>query len=214
MTRPRGLSSEEQAAWDRLAQSVTPLEDSKSAKRTAKPHVSAPPPMPVRTIETGLAKAGLAKAALVGAKSPPPVKRAPAPKPPQKGHAARSPIANPSAPRMGDLNSHQDRRLKSGRIEPEMTLDLHDHGLDAAYTRLMRGMAQARAMQVRTVLVIAGRSRPVDPADRGTKRGAIRAKLLDWLAASEHGSAISAVRKAHRRHGGEGALYIILKRTR
>jgi DNA-nicking Smr family endonuclease len=115
---------------------------------------------------------------------------------------------------MGDLNSHQDRRLKSGRIEPEMTLDLHDHGLDAAYTRLMRGMAQARAMQVRTVLVIAGRSRPVDPADRGTKRGAIRAKLLDWLAASEHGSAISAVRKAHRRHGGEGALYIILKRTR
>jgi DNA-nicking Smr family endonuclease len=189
-----------------LAQSVTPLEHSKPAKRTAKPtaqaKVSAPPPMAARP----------AKTALAAAKSPTPAKRAPAPKPFPKGQAARSPIANPSAPRLGDLNSHQNRRVKSGRIEPEMTLDLHDHGLDAAYTRLMRGMAQARAMQVRTVLVIAGRSRPVDPADRGTKRGAIRAKLLDWLAASEHGSAISAVRKAHRRHGGEGALYIMLRR--
>ena len=44
-------------------------------------------------------------------------------------------------------------------------------------------------------------------------RGAIRAKLLDWLAASSHGSAIAAIRKAHIRHGGEGALYIVLKRA-
>jgi DNA-nicking Smr family endonuclease len=44
------------------------------------------------------------------------------------------------------------------------------------------------------------------------KRGAIRAKLLDWLAASRHGDAIAAVRRAHIRHGGEGALYLMLKR--
>jgi hypothetical protein len=52
----------------------------------------------------------------------------------------------------------------------------------------------------------------VDPADRGTRRGAIRAKILDWLAASSHSDAIAAVRRAHRRHGGEGALYLVLKR--
>ena len=69
-------------------------------------------------------------------------------------------------------------------------------------------------MGARVVLVIAGRARPVDPADRQHKRGAIRAKLLDWLAAGPHADAIAAVRRAHIRHGGEGALYLILKRPR
>ncbi len=104
--------------------------------------------------------------------------------------------------------------MKAGSVEPDFTLDLHGHGLDAAYTRLMSGLAQARAMEARTILLVTGKSRPVDPADRGTRRGAIRAKVLDWLAASSHSSAISAIRRAHRRHGGEGALYIILRRPR
>src|SRR3546814_9901396 len=51
--------------------------------------------------------------------------------------------------------------------------------------------------------------RPADPADRAHRRGAIRAKILDWLAASSHGPTIAAVRGAHRRHGGEGALYLV-----
>jgi len=69
-------------------------------------------------------------------------------------------------------------------------------------------------MGARVVLVIAGKPRPVDAADRGSARGAIRAKLLDWLAAGPHGSSVSAVRAAHRKHGGEGALYLVLKRGR
>jgi len=110
------------------------------------------------------------------------------------------------------LDGHWNRKLKSGQIAPDYTLDLHGHTLDGAYTRVMSGVDQARAMGARVVLVIAGRERPVDPADRGTKRGAIRAKLLDWLAASHHSDAIAAVRRAHIRHGGEGALYLVLKR--
>lgn len=102
--------------------------------------------------------------------------------------------------------------MKAGRLAPDLTLDLHDHSLDAAYGRIMAGLDQARSMGARVVLVIAGRERPVDPADRAERRGAIRAKLLDWLAASRHAEAIVAVRKAHRSHGGEGAIYLILKR--
>lgn len=102
--------------------------------------------------------------------------------------------------------------MKSGRIAPDLTLDLHGHTLATAYDRIMAGLDQARAMDARVVLVIAGRARPVDPADRMERRGAIRAKLLDWLAASRHAGAIVAVRRAHVRHGGEGALYLILKR--
>ncbi|MFM7349154.1 MAG: Smr/MutS family protein [Erythrobacter sp.] len=102
--------------------------------------------------------------------------------------------------------------MKAGRLEPDLTLDLHGHTLDTAYERVMTALDQARAMGARVVLVVAGRERPVDPADRMARRGAIRAKLLDWLAASRHAEAITAVRRAHIRHGGEGALYLILKR--
>ena len=47
-----------------------------------------------------------------------------------------------------------------------------------------------------------------------TQLPVVRAKILDWLAAGQHGADIAAVRKAHRRHGGEGALYLVLKRRR
>ena len=78
----------------------------------------------------------------------------------------------------------------------------------------LAGLMQAKAMNARLVLVITGKSRPVDAADRGHRRGAIRAKILDWLAAGSHASDIAAIRKAHRRHGGEGALYLVLRKRR
>ena len=191
MTAPRGLSEDEAAAWDKLAATVTPL--------------SPTPPARKQTPPVG------AVAAAVPATSPP-QRAAPARKatiPPQR-------VAKPPSPKSGTtgLDSHWERRVKGGAVQPDFTLDLHGHGLDAAYTRLMSGIAQARAMDARVILLIAGKSRPVDPADRGTQRGAIRAKVLDWLAASSHASAIAAIRKAHRHHGGDGALYIVLKRSR
>ena len=102
--------------------------------------------------------------------------------------------------------------MKSGAARPELTLDLHGHTLDAAWHRLMDGMAQARGMGARLLLVVTGKPRPVDPADRGQRRGAIRAKIVDWLAASEHADAIAAIRPAPRRRGGEGALLIVLRK--
>jgi DNA-nicking Smr family endonuclease len=112
------------------------------------------------------------------------------------------------------LDSHWERRFKAGNVAPDFTLDLHGHTLDAAHARLESGLFQAKAMGARVILLIAGKPRPVDAADRGSRRGAIRAKILDWLAAGPHGSDIAAIRKAHRRHGGEGALYLVLKRRR
>jgi DNA-nicking Smr family endonuclease len=110
------------------------------------------------------------------------------------------------------LDSSWERKLRGAKMEPDFTLDLHGLSLDAAHRRLDHGLTQAKAMGARLVLVVTGKPRPVEAADRGERRGAIRAKILDWLAAGPHGSDIAAVRNAHRRHGGEGALYLVLKR--
>lgn len=185
MSVPRGLSAEEQAAWSRLAASVTPMEGRK-VPRAPKLHAAPVQPKPQPAVLPKPKRA--------------PVAARPAPPPPPRRHFA------------SELDSHWDRKLKAGQVAPDYTLDLHGHTLDAAYNRITDGLDQARAMGARLVLVIAGRSRPVDPADRGEKRGAIRAKLLDWIAASHHADSVAAVRKAHRRHGGEGALYLVLRR--
>jgi len=194
MRLPRGLTTGEQAAWAHLAASVTPMPGKTR-------------PNPPRNTGGEKAKPGGGAGATAPAK---PVKSA-KPRPPLPPRTVPG-TPPPPAGKDGGLDSHWDRRMKGGRIDPDLTLDLHDCTLDAAYGRIMAGLDQARMMNARVVLVIAGRERPVDPADRMVRRGAIRAKLLDWLAASRHGAAISAVRKAHIRHGGEGALYLILKR--
>lgn len=127
------------------------------------------------------------------------------------------PAADRRLPRAGEdrrLDSHWDRRFARGAVEPDFTLDLHGHTLAAAHARLDAGLAQARSLGARVVLLIAGKPRPAEAADRASRRGAIRAKVLDWLAAGPHGHAIAAVRQAHRRHGGEGALYLVLRRER
>ena len=112
------------------------------------------------------------------------------------------------------LDASWDRKLGRGIVHPDFTLDLHGATLDIAYTRLMHGLGQAKAMGARVVLLVTGKPRPVDPADRGQRRGAIRNKVMDWLAHSEHAGDIAAIRNAHRRHGGQGALYIVLKKRR
>jgi DNA-nicking Smr family endonuclease len=194
---PRGLSIGEQAAWAHLASSVKPLPGKKR-------------PNPPRVGEGAQPKVGAgAEAISAPVKAPKPAKPAAKPRAPLQPAAHRPP---PLKGEEGNLDSHWDRRMKAGRLEPDLTLDLHGHTLDTAFDRIMAGLDQARMMGARVVLVVAGRERPVDPADRMEKRGAIRAKLLDWLAASRHADAITAVRRAHIRHGGEGALYLILKR--
>jgi DNA-nicking Smr family endonuclease len=107
------------------------------------------------------------------------------------------------------LDGSWDRRLSRGAVQPDFAIDLHGYNLDSAYRTLDAGLAQAVAQGARVLLLVTGK--PRDPA---SGRGAIRAAVGDWLAASRHSADIAAVRGAHPRHGGTGALYIILKRRR
>ncbi|MEM1132151.1 MAG: Smr/MutS family protein [Pseudomonadota bacterium] len=116
----------------------------------------------------------------------------------------------------GNLDGHWERRLGKGLIAPDMTVDLHEHSLANAYARMDQALADAQAHGARVLLLITGKARPTIQGDvpHGRERGAIRRAMQDWLTASRHAGDIAAVRNAHPRHGGAGALYIILKRRR
>ena len=107
------------------------------------------------------------------------------------------------------LDGSWDKKLAAGAVEPDRVLDLHGMSLDSAWSAIDRGLEQAIARGDRVLLLITGHHRPGEPP---VQRGKIRAAVHDWLAASRHASSIAAVRGAHRRHGGGGSLYIILKR--
>ncbi len=190
MRSPRGLSPEEAALWARLAATVRPMRGRMRAD--------------VAVVKPQLAELPVKPAVIRNIKG-----RIPAP-PPQPNVVA---VSSRPLDRHG-LDSTWDRRLAHGLVAPDFTLDLHGHSLDAAWSRLDYGLTLANAQGARVVLVITGRPRPVEAADRGVKRGAIRAKLLDWLASGSHASKIAAVRAAHPRHGGAGAVYVVLRRVR
>jgi DNA-nicking Smr family endonuclease len=122
--------------------------------------------------------------------------------------AAQAPRPPATLDRHG-LDGHWDRRLKGGSVNPERVIDLHGHTLDRAWDAIDGGLEQAIAAGERVVLLITGHARQGAPP---LERGKIRASVHDWLAASRHAGRIAAVRQAHRRHGGGGSLYIILRR--
>ncbi len=122
---------------------------------------------------------------------------------------------SPSPSKLGEdrntLDSTWDRRIHKGAIIPDISVDLHETTLSGAYARLDRALEQAIHQKMRVILLVTGKQRSHDRAS-GQGRGAIAAVVRDWLAASRHAAHISAVRRAHPRHGGDGALYIVLKR--
>jgi DNA-nicking Smr family endonuclease len=202
MRPPRGLSAGEAALWAQVASTVKPLNPRRTGEAAAQSAdgggspPSAPtsgrlkPILPATTpLIVSLSKGGGA--------------------PPRIGEGSNLQTLD----RHG-LDSSWERKLAKAAIAPDFTLDLHGHTLDAAHDRLDHGLSLALAQGARIVLVITGRARPVDASDRGSRRGAIRAKLLDWLAAGPHGSRIAAVRPAHPWHGGAGAVYVVLRKTR
>jgi len=116
----------------------------------------------------------------------------------------------PETLQQATLDGSWDRRLRTGRLEPDRVLDLHGHTLDWAWQAIDRTLERSIAAGDRVLLLITGHERKGDPP---LERGRIRAAVHDWLAVSRHASRIAAVRGAHRRHGGGGSLYIILRKS-
>lgn len=124
--------------------------------------------------------------------------------------------ANARTPLNATLDATWDRKIRTGEVAPDMIIDLHGHSQTQAFQKLQRGLAKAASRHARLVLVITGKGDP-DPQTwpaPDPRRGMLRQAFPAWLETPDIAPLISSVRPAHKRHGGAGAWYVILKRVR
>ncbi len=181
---PRRLEPDEQALWQQVTATVRPLDP-------ARPPSSPPPVQP----PTALPRSRPAPA-------PEPRLRPPQPRPPAE-----------------TLDSSWDRRLARGHARPDRVVDLHGLSRQQARETLLHALDRADRRGDRLLLVITGKGAapgpaPADLAEGKPARGAIRADLPRWLGEPQQSARIAAVRRAHPRDGGDGAVYLVLKRRR
>ncbi|MFZ4604796.1 MAG: Smr/MutS family protein [Caulobacter sp.] len=132
---------------------------------------------------------------------PPPVEAAPAHLPipvkaaPQKARPVRPPEA---------IEPGRHKRIVRGHEPLEARIDLHGMTHDRARAALEGYIRRVWDEGCREVLVITGKGTQGD--------GVLRRFTPEWLAAAPLRDVVAGVSQAHRRHGGEGALYVALKR--
>lgn len=121
-------------------------------------------------------------------------------------------VSHAPEPLEGPPNAQWARRMRRGDVVIDARLDLHGLTQTEAHNRLLRFVAMAIAQRLRVLLVITGKGTRSGP-NRG-ETGVLRRSLPHWLKHSGMGADILAITPAHRRHGGTGAYYVALRRSR
>jgi DNA-nicking Smr family endonuclease len=190
---PGDLSKADADLWSRTVQTLEPL-------RRAKPRVPS-------------AKSGHA--------SHEPARTALSVRDAAVGKVARPAVAKPQAtpPPLADFDQRKLRRIARGQVKIEARIDLHGLRQGDAHHRLRAFVLDAHARGLRSVRVITGKGGSADRADepwtgRRSERGVIRRNVPVWLQEAELRAVVVSFTQAHARHGGEGALYVHLRRRR
>ncbi len=139
----------------------------------------------------------------------------PAPPPASVSHS------RPPAPlgigQTAGLDKRTAERLDKGRLPIEARLDLHGMMQNAAHGALIFFIQQAWASGKRCVLVITGkggRSHTSSMSERYEESGVLRRSVPRWLNEAGLRDKVLKFSYAQPRDGGEGALYILLRRRR
>ena len=124
----------------------------------------------------------------------------------------------PPAPAPIALERRKARKLSSGRIEIDGRIDLHGMRQSEAHDALRRFLKRGYAEGKRWVLVITGKGAPARTAQderlerEGFERGVLRRNVPRWLAEPELAGIVIGFTTAAINHGGEGALYVHLRK--
>lgn len=190
--KPRAVRPEERELWHRVTDSAIPLAPGLKTPRVQTPVAVAPKPKPaIPRFKIGEA----AQAARRHDLAPPPAER-----------LAKAPV---------QMDKRSFGKMKRGKLSPDARIDLHGQTLAHAHPTLTRFILDAHAKGARLVLVITGKGKPGD--DGGpipVRHGVLRHQVPTWLQSPPLGALVLQITEAHLRHGGSGAYYVYLRRTR
>jgi DNA-nicking Smr family endonuclease len=188
--RASSLTAEEEELWSHVTKGVKPVR--------GKRHVHAGRTGHNQAIERRL---GAGKPASTGPDRPKPTPR------------AERAVPTPAA-----LDRRSVRKIATGRIEIDANIDLHGMRQTQAHAALRRFLSACRDGGCRTVLVVTGKGgaprKTASPADtfERSDRGVLRNNVPRWLCEPELSALVIGFTAAHPRHGGDGALYVTLRK--
>ena len=197
MPRRRTLNPDEETLWQAVARTANPLHA--APRRKIEPLSSfpsaptAPPPDIIQPMRLSAFR--------VGEKS-------------SRRDTVIAPANLPAAPALA-MDAKAYARMTRGKLAPEARIDLHGMTLAEAQPELIRFILNAHSAGLRLVLVITGKGKLT--ADHGPipgRIGILRHQVPLWLRQQPLASAILQITEAHLKHGGAGALYVYLRRTR
>lgn len=184
MTRHRSPTAEERRLWRLAMRDADPLPGRVADLPEPPPAAEAEP------VATSLA--------------PPPV-----PMPPRDARPVGRPSLPPLTPgSITDMDRRTGDRFRKGQLVIDARIDLHGMTQAQAHGALAGFVHHAWAQGRRCVLVITGKGTWSGGA------GVLRAAVPRWLADSALRPMILAIHPAQPKDGGDGALYVLLKRHR
>jgi DNA-nicking Smr family endonuclease len=141
-----------------------------------------------------------------------PVEETPAAASPKPLPPVRIPrISTPELPPpLAPIGRRERSQLSRGRKEIEARLDLHGMTQTRAHRALSGFLQRARSEGLTFVLVITGKGKMGVEAERGV----LRRQVPQWLNLPEFRTLVVGFEEAHIGHGGEGALYVRIRRSR
>lgn len=190
MARRRSLHPEEEELWKAVARTAKPMHAPIFRRKVAE--------APAEFHET-------------------PVKGHSAPRiaPFRLGEKPAVPRPQTAAPAALQMDAKAFGKMTRGKLTPEARIDLHGMTLAEAHPELIRFILNAQSNGLRLVLVITGKGKPgADTGHMPQRTGVLRHQVPHWLRQPPCNAAILQVTEAHLRHGGSGAYYIYLRRTR
>lgn len=196
MRKPRHLSSEERALWDRVAERATPLHPT---RQEPAPDL-APAPKPKKP---------------VGSRDPAPDFHIGQKASIARPHDIMRPLVDRLATAPVNMDSKSFGKMKRGKLKPEARIDLHGMTTAEAHPELVAFILGSQSIGRRLVLVITGKGKDRDQGGPiPTRHGILRHQVPQWLALPPLSQAILQITPAHLKHGGHGAYYVYLRRSR
>jgi DNA-nicking Smr family endonuclease len=205
----RRLNDEERVLWSDYTHSIAPL----------RPRV--PPVAEVPQSDAAATPGTPSKPDSKAASKPPPKFQKPAKSKQHGGGGATAAPQKSVAPLtpLAPLGRRVKQGLGRGVLDLDGRLDLHGLTQAQAHATLIRFLATAQARGAKTVLVITGkgvsgaRDNHFGYADHtDSERGILRRAVPLWLKSPELRCIVIGFETAHRAHGGDGALYIRVRR--